>query len=227
MLVVTRYSFSHLKVQQKLIKNLYYFFLFFFSFFSKDSKVPLKSSLHHIVSIHNVMPVKKPKLKKDRKKEVEDFLISVFCAFFDGAEQNNICGCGVHVIMDEKLQYFLSWNGGSGSNSLAEARALAGLLAFCVFFGIQNISIYGDSKSMIDHVRGACNISCPHLSGWMDKIMYFWRNMKQCSIHYIFRSQNVQADRLSKKGLSLGSWSMMVSDGERSCFIQDFSIPGL
>jgi len=129
--------------------------------------------------------------------------------------------------MDEKLQYFLSWNGGSGSNSLAEARALAGLLAFCVFFGIQNISIYGDSKSMIDHVTGACHISCPHLSGWMDKIMYFWRNMKQCSIHYIFRSQNVQADRLSKKGLSLGSWSMMVSDGERSCFIQDFSIPGL
>lgn len=42
-------------------------------------------------------------------------------------------------------------------------------------------------------------------------------------------SQNVHADRLSKEGLSLepGSWSLMISDGDCSCFIQDFSIPGL
>lgn len=113
--------------------------------------------------------------------------------------------------------------------SLAEARALAGLLAFCVFFDIQNISIYGDSKSMIDHVRGACHISCPHFTGWMERIMFFWGNMKQCSIHHIFRSQNVQAHCVSKKGLTLesGSWSTLVSYGEHSCYIQDFSIPGL
>lgn len=59
-------------------------FSFFFALFFKDSKVPIKSSLHHIVSIHDVMPVKKPKLKKDRKKEVEDFLISVPCAILMG-----------------------------------------------------------------------------------------------------------------------------------------------
>lgn len=54
--------------------------------------------------------------------------------FFDGADQQNTCGCGVHIIMDEKLQYFISWNGGKGTNSMAEARALAGLLALCIFF---------------------------------------------------------------------------------------------
>jgi len=82
---------------------------------------------------------------------------------------------------------------------------------------------------MMDHVRGACHISGPQFTGWMDRIMFFWGNMKQCSIRHIFLSQNVQAGRLSKKGLTLdsGSWSMLVSDGERSCYIQGFSIPGL
>ena len=131
--------------------------------------------------------------------------------------------------MDDKLQYFLSWNGGIGSISMAEARALAGLLAFCVFFDIQSISIYGDSKSMIDHVSGECHISCPHLSGWLNRIMYFWSNMKQHSIHHIPRSLDDEADHLLKKGLSMesGSWSLMISDDDFSCLIEDFSIPGI
>lgn len=64
-------------------------------------------------------------------------------AFFDGAEQSKRCGCGVHIILDDKMQYHLSWSGGSGTNNLAEARALAGLLAFCSFLEIQDISIWG------------------------------------------------------------------------------------
>lgn len=68
---------------------------------------------------------------------------------------------------------FLSRNGGRGTNSLVEARVLDGLLAFYMFMEIQNISIFGDSKVMIDHVRGACHINYPHLFRWMDRIMYF------------------------------------------------------
>lgn len=82
---------------------------------------------------------------------------------------------------------------------------------------------------MIDHVRGACHISYPHLTGWMDRIMYFWNKLVQRSINHFPRSLNVQADRLSKEGLSLepGAWSLMISDGDCSCFIQDFFIPGI
>lgn len=31
------------------------------------------------------------------------FSFQVPCAFFDGAEQNNICGCGLHIVMDDNL----------------------------------------------------------------------------------------------------------------------------
>ena len=75
-------------------------------------------------------------------------------AFFDGATQFNSCGCGVHIIMDEGLHYLISWNGGKGSNCMAEVMALAGLLSFCIFLDIHLVSIYGDSKIVIDHVLG-------------------------------------------------------------------------
>lgn len=151
------------------------------------------------------------------------------CAFFDGAEQRSVCGCGVHIIMDKDLQFYISWNGAMGTNSLAEARALAGLLAFSIFCDIQAISIFGDSKSVVDHVLGSCLIKSPHLAGSMDQIMYFWGLIKDKSIQHICCSQNQQADCLSKQGLLLdvSTWSLKIEDGENSCFIQDFSIPGL
>ena len=92
--------------------------------------------------------------------------------------------------MDKNLQYLISWNGGKGTNSMAEARALAGLLAFCIFFYIQSISIFGDSKIMIDHVKGKYHIRSSHLTGWMDKIMFYWGLLKECSIQCIYRDLN-------------------------------------
>lgn len=148
-------------------------------------------------------------------------------AFFVGAEQRNTCGCRVHILMDEELQYFISWNGRKGTNSSAEARALAGLLAFCIYFDIQAISIFGDSKTVIDHVNGTCHIKNPHLARWMDMIMFFWGLLRGSTIQHIFWAQSQRVDNLSKEGLLLdsGAWSMKVTHGECSCFIQDFFIP--
>lgn len=50
-------------------------------------------------------------MKRDDRKEKEIYLSGTPRAFFDGAEQQNSVGCGVHIIMDENLQYFISWNG--------------------------------------------------------------------------------------------------------------------
>lgn len=122
-------------------------------------------------------------------------------AFFDGVALNDSCGCGDHIIMDEDLHYLISWNAGKGTNSSVEAISLAGLLSFCICFDIHSMSIYGDSKIMVDHVIGKCCISYPHLTGWMDRIMYLWGELQGCSIQHIYRSMNQQADCLSKEGL--------------------------
>lgn len=111
---------------------------------------------------------------------------------------------------------------------MAEVMALAGLLTFCIFCDIHFVSIYGDSKIMVDYVMGKCRINCPHLAGWMDIIMYLWGKVKGCSIQHIYRSKNQQADYLSKEGLlsQTGNWSVKVIFARESFPIQDFSFPG-
>jgi len=139
----------------------------------KESKSPLMSILQHIISVYDSIPKNPPKMQKGHSIVDICSCLETPRAFFDGAEQQKNCGCGVHIIMDKNMQYFISWNGGRGSNSLAEVRALAGLLAFCTFFYIQSISIFGDSKSVIDHVMGSSHIKCPHLAGWLDRIKFY------------------------------------------------------
>lgn len=98
--------------------------------------------------------------------------------------------------------------------------ALAGLLSICLFFNIQRVSIYGDSKVMVDFVAGKSHINSLHLAAWLDRIRVLWRKMERCSIQ--------QVDILSKEGLLLepGIWNMKVKSGEEIFSIQDFSLPG-
>jgi len=111
---------------------------------------------------------------------------------------------------------------------MAEAKALAGVLAFCVFFDVQAISIFGNSRQVIDHVNGVCHIRSPLMIGWMDKIMFLWGLTRECSIQLIGHEQNLQADCVFKDGLlsDSGSWSMEVKEEEKSSLVQDFVIPG-
>jgi len=108
---------------------------------------------------------------------------------------------------------------------MAKAMALAALLSFCIFFDIHLVSIYGDSKLVIDHVLGKCRITYPHLLGWMNIIMFLWDKVDGCSIQHIYRSTNQQADSLSKEGLLTQTciWSVKVFSEGESFPIQDFS----
>jgi len=132
------------------------------------------SILLHIITIYDSIPKYQPKVQKRHSFVDICSCLKTPKAFFDGAEQQRICGCRVHIIMDENMQCFISWNGGRGSNNLAEVQTLTSLLAFCTFFDIQSISIFGDSKSVIDHVMGSSHIRCPHLAGWLDRIKFYW-----------------------------------------------------
>lgn len=148
-------------------------------------------------------------------------------AFFDGAEQNGICGCGFLILADKDSLFSIHWNGGRGTNMLAEAMALAGLMSFCLFLNLQDVSIFGDSKVLVDYVAGKNTISKLHLMGWLDRIRFFWNSLKGGSVNYICREQNNMADSFSKKGLQAapGLWHLQVSSDGKSFSIQEFFPP--
>ena len=146
-------------------------------------------------------------------------------AFFDGAEQGGQCGCGVSISVNENCLIY--WNGGRGSNSKAEAMALVGLIHFCLFINLQDVSIFGDSKVMVDGVIGKSIIRKPQLYGWIDRIKFLWNKSKGVSIHHIKRDLNQRADDLSKRGLQVtpGLWFMQVAYEGNFLSIQDFFPP--
>lgn len=185
-------------------------------------------TLSHIVALYDSFPEKLCRKIKDDPKGQAQAHSMLPRAYFDGAAQNGLCGCGVQNIVDDNNQYLIHWCGGMGTNSKAEASTLAGLLNFCFFLNIQAVSIFGDSKVMVDFVLGKDNIYKSHLLGWMDKINFFWRRMEGSSIHHICRAQNQQADSLSKEGLhsDLGFWYINVISEGKAFHIQDFSFPG-
>lgn len=94
-------------------------------------------------------------------------------AFFNCATQNGVCGCGFHIQADENCLLFAHWNRGRGSNLMAEAMALTGLLSFYLFLNLQDISFYGDSKVLVDYMAGKISISRPHLEGWLNRIRFY------------------------------------------------------
>jgi len=49
-------------------------------------------------------------------------------AFFDGATQNQICGCAIWLVMSLDLHYRAYWKAGSGTNNKVNAMALRGII---------------------------------------------------------------------------------------------------
>jgi len=94
------------------------------------AKEPLSNILHDIVLIYDSVPRKPTILKKAYSDVLTDSFLRSPRAFFDGVAHKHTCGWEVVIYMDENLHYYLSWNVGRGTNNLAEAKALAGLLAF-------------------------------------------------------------------------------------------------
>lgn len=129
--------------------------------------------------------------------------------------------------MNEITRFSTYWNGGFDSNSKAEAISLLGLLKFCLFLDIHQVSIFGDSKVWVDSVTGKNHILAPHLIGWRDRIYYYWGEMVGSSIGHICRDKNAKADALSKLGLlsSPGLWYLEIFSEGETFQIHDFAFP--
>lgn len=120
------------------------------------------------------------------------------------------------------------WNGGYGTINKAETMALHGLLLFCTFMDICPIKVYGDSKSIIEHVKGNHHIKNDCLSGWLERIAVLWKPDK-FPISHIKHKHNEEADKLSKKGLQAlyGKWLLSISMESCSFDIQPFYMPSI
>lgn len=121
--------------------------------------------------------------------------------FFDGSLKNNKKGIAAYWkgIQTFGYNYFCS---GFGNNSNhAEFESLIMLLNVFIDHGYKSVTIYGDSKTVIDQINGEIESYSDDLLEYYAKAKSLLNYFDHVNIQWIPRSDNFLADRLSKMAL--------------------------
>ena len=78
-----------------------------------------------------------------------------------------------------------------------------GLLQFSTLIGISDISIYGDSKVIIEWLKDNFNLQVMLINQWCQRVKSLKGSFKQIYFRHISRNFNARADNLSKDVISI------------------------
>ena len=123
------------------------------------------------------------------------------CEFDDDYKPVN-AGIGGLLKMDNNIIFSFSENIGKKTNNEAEYLALIKGIEICVESNFLNISIFLDSELVVKQINGDYKVKNDRMSILHKKTHKLLSNLKSWKIIHILRDKNVEADELSKEGLS-------------------------
>ena len=121
--------------------------------------------------------------------------------WFDGSAKPNPgrCGIGVRLLGPNGAAAELSQAAGYGNSSEAEYRALILLLETAVAHGAGPLTVYGDSRVVIDDVNGALADSAAVLRPLRARVHALLAQLPATTLRWIPRHKNGEADALSQR----------------------------
>ena len=122
-------------------------------------------------------------------------------AWFDGSAHPNPGDCGIGALLKGPLGEHLeiSRPAGYGNSSEAEYRALIALLEAAVNSSAHGLTIYGDSKVVIDDLNGAEAKAAVSLRSCRQTALALIAQLHDVTVRWIPRHKNVEADALSQQ----------------------------
>ena len=93
---------------------------------------------------------------------------------------------------------------GPGTNTKLELLALWGLLYFSKTKNILPVKIFGDSKVIVDWVKGLHKLHIIQLNHWIRRTKELIDFFHNSSFNHIYQEQNSEADILSKQAVGDG-----------------------
>ena len=123
------------------------------------------------------------------------------CEFDDDYKPVN-AGIGGLLKMDNNIIFSFSENIGKKTNNEAEYLALIKGIEICGESNFLNISIFLDSELVVKQINGDYKVKNDRMSILHKKTHELLSNLKSWKIIHILRDKNVEADELSKEGLS-------------------------
>ena len=135
-----------------------------------------------------------------RRQARHDGAPTAWRAWFDGSAHPNPGDCGIGALLKgpggEKIE--ISRPAGYGNSSEAEYRALIALLEAAVRSGAHGLTIYGDSKVVIDDLNGPDAKAAESLLEYRDAALALIGQLRDVAIRWIPRHKNTDADALSQ-----------------------------
>ena len=121
--------------------------------------------------------------------------------WFDGSAQPNPGACGIGALLKGPAgeHVAISRAGGYGNSSEAEYRALIALLEAALDCGAHDVTIYGDSKVVIDDINGPFASAVVSLLDYRAQALALMARLPAVSVRWIARHKNGEADALSQR----------------------------
>ncbi|MFP5393775.1 MAG: ribonuclease HI family protein [Gammaproteobacteria bacterium] len=121
--------------------------------------------------------------------------------WFDGSAKPNPGRCGIGALLcgpgDERIE--ISRAAGYGNSSEAEYRALIALLQAACAANASDLTVYGDSRVIVDDINGPFEQAAPALAALRSEAVTLLARLGHVSIRWVPRHKNQQADLLSQQ----------------------------
>jgi len=135
--------------------------------------------------------------------------------FFDGASKGNpgnAGGGGVLYGPDGEMKLSYSWNLGTESNNVAEALALWQGLNQAIIQRMQDLTVVGDSKLVINFLNTNSLPSSYRLCQVLRRIFLLIPSFRNIEFYHVLRKNNGQADKAANEAIPLGKGVLKVNE---------------
>ena len=124
--------------------------------------------------------------------------------YFDGASRGNpgkaAYGCVVYDEEENEL-FFENKYIGNKTNNVAEYCGLIQGLELCVKNGINEINVYGDSKLVLEQMKGNWRVKSDNLMPYWQQAKNLEKKFSKITYNHVYRKNNKRADKLANMAL--------------------------
>jgi len=138
---------------------------------------------------------------KARRAAAHDGRPSAWRAWFDGSARPNPGQCGIGAVLRGPggAGVELALDAGYGNSSEAEYRALIAVLEAALEHGADELTVYGDSRVVIDDVNGPDAFAAPALAAYRAAVRALAARVRHFTLRWVPRHKNLEADALSQR----------------------------
>ena len=126
-------------------------------------------------------------------------------AWFDGSAHPNPgrCGIGALLLAPDGARTEIARGAGYGNSSEAEYQALLAVLQAAAHAGAGPLTVYGDSRVVIDDMNGPLYDAAPALAAWRAQAQAVLAQLGRVDLRWVPRHKNLDADALSQQGVRM------------------------